>query len=155
MRRAPRENATIEEVPMMTMRSFPFRRSLAAALSLALVCPQALVLPSSAAEAGAVVEGLAVGEDTVTIKLPAPAPHHGFLTANPPRLVVELLDADNQVGVKELAGKGRFIKRVRAAQFQRSPKMIVRIVMDLKEMAGYRLAQSGNSLGVSPVAEPR
>jgi type IV pilus assembly protein PilQ len=121
---------------------------------LALVCPQALALPSSAAGAGAVVEGLAVAEDMVTIKLTAAAQHNGFLTANPPRLVVELLDADNQVGVKEIAGKGRFLRRVRAGQFQRSPKMIVRIVMDLKEMAGYRLAWSGNNLVVSLVAEP-
>jgi type IV pilus assembly protein PilQ len=130
------------------------KRSLAAALSLALICPQALALPSSAAEAGAVVEGLGVAEDVVTIKLTAAAQHNGFLTANPPRLVVELLDADNQVGVKEVAGKGRFLKRVRVAQFQRSPKMIVRVVMDLKEMAGYRLVQSGNNLVVSLVAEP-
>ncbi|MBI5241934.1 MAG: type IV pilus secretin PilQ [Elusimicrobia bacterium] len=130
------------------------RRSLAAALSLVLACPEFLALPAAAAEAGAVVEGLSVGEDVVTIKLKGTAQHNGFLTANPPRLVVELLDADNQVGAKEIAGKGRFIKRVRAAQFQRSPKMIVRVVMDLKEMAGYRLAQSGNNLVVSLVAEP-
>ena len=148
---------------MTTMRSFAIRRSfvraaarrsLAVGLALALVAfPEGLVVRSFAAEAAAVVEGLTVGDDTVTIKLSAAAKYNGFLTANPPRLVVELLDADNQVGAKEIAGKGRFLKRVRAAQFQRSPKMISRIVMDLKEMAGYRLAQSGHNLVITLVSE--
>jgi type IV pilus assembly protein PilQ len=106
-----------------------------------------------AAETVATLDGLSIGADIVTITLSAPAQHNGFLTANPPRLVVELMDTENQVGVKEVAGKGKYLKRVRAAQFQRTPRMVSRIVMDLTEMAGYRLAQSGNKLVVQLVGE--
>ncbi|MDD5630092.1 MAG: type IV pilus secretin PilQ [Elusimicrobia bacterium] len=129
------------------------RRSLAAAVALALICPEGLPVRGAAAEASSVVEGLSVGYDTVTIKLSASAPYNGILIANPPRLVVELLDAEDQVGTAELAGKGRFLKRVRVGQFQRSPKMISRVVMDLNEMAGYRITQSDHSLVVSLVSE--
>ena len=129
------------------------RRSLAAALALALACPEGLLVRSFAAEAATTVEGLSVGDDTVVIKLSAATQYNGILIAKPPRLVVELLDADDQVGAQEIAGKGRFLKRVRVAQYQRSPKMISRVVMDLKEMAGYRLAQSDHSLVVTQVAE--
>ncbi|MCX5797279.1 MAG: type IV pilus secretin PilQ [Elusimicrobia bacterium] len=129
------------------------RRSLAAALALALACPEGLLVRSFAAEASATVEGLSVGYDTVTIKLSAPAQYNGILIAKPPRLVVELLDAEDQVGATEIAGKGRFLKRVRVGQYQRSPKMIARVVMDLNEMAGYRLTQSDHALVVTLVAE--
>ena len=129
------------------------RRSLAAALALALVCPEGLLIRSFAAEAAATVEGIRVGDDTVTIQLSAAAQYNGILIAKPPRLVVELLDVDDQVGAQEIAGKGRFLKRVRVAQYQRSPKMISRVVMDLNEMAGYRLTQSDHALVVTLVAE--
>jgi len=122
-------------------------------LALALACPEGLLVRSFAAEAATTVEGLSVGDDTVVIKLSAATQYNGILIAKPPRLVVELLDADDQVGAQEIAGKGRFLKRVRVAQYQRSPKMISRVVMDLKEMAGYRLAQSDHSLVVTLVAE--
>jgi type IV pilus assembly protein PilQ len=126
---------------------------MAAALALALACPEGLLVRSFAAEASATVEGVSVGDDTVTINLSAATQYNGILIAKPPRLVVELLDADDQVGAKAIAGKGRFLKRVRVAQYQRSPKMISRVVMDLKEMAGYRLVQSDHALVVTLVAE--
>jgi type IV pilus assembly protein PilQ len=129
------------------------QRSLAAALVLALACPEGLLVRSFAAEAAATVEAISVGEDAVTINLSGAAQCNGILLAKPPRLVVELLDADDQVGTKTIAGKGRFLKRVRVAQYQRSPKMISRVVMDLKEMAGYRLVQSDHALVVTLVAE--
>ena len=141
---------------MIMKRSFKegaARRFAAAALALACAWPQGLAMRGFAAEATAVMEGLSVGDDTVTIKLSASAQYNGFLTAKPPRLVVELFDTENQVGAQALAGKGRFLKGVRAAQFQRSPRMISRVVMDLKEIAGYRLTQSGDNLVVQLVGE--
>ena len=144
----------------MTMkRSFlkaALRRCLAVAVSLALVCPQGLVVRAWSAETTASLDGLSLSEDVVTIKLSAPAAsvlNNAFLTADPPRLVIELLDTANQWGGRELPGKGRFLSRVRAAQYQRTPRMISRVVLDLKKMAGYRIASSGETLVVQLVDE--
>lgn len=129
------------------------KRFVAVALCLSMVCPETLAVRAWAAGAEVTLNGLSVEDDSVTIQLSAAAQYNGFLTANPPRLVIELFDTENQVGAKEIAGKGAYLKRVRAGQFQRSPRMVSRIVMDLNEMAGYRVAMSGNDLIVQLVGD--
>jgi type IV pilus assembly protein PilQ len=129
------------------------RRSLAVVVALAVVFPQGLAVQAWADDTTVTVDGLSIGNDTVTIKLSAATQYNDFLTSDPPRLVVELFDAQDEVGAKELPGQGRFLKRVRVSQFQSSPRMISRVVMDLKATAGYRLAQAGNSLVVQLVDE--
>ena len=79
---------------------------LAAAISISLLCPAGLAPRVWAAEAAVTLDGLSVGDDMVTVKLSSKASYNCFLTATPPRLVIEFFDTENQVGAKEVAGKG-------------------------------------------------
>ncbi|MDD5656335.1 MAG: type IV pilus secretin PilQ [Elusimicrobia bacterium] len=130
------------------------RQSLAVMVCAALLVPQGLPVSVWSAEAVATMSGLAVSDDAVTIKLSGPVKYNGFLVANPPKLVVELFDVSNKVGVREIRGRGKFLKRVRAAQYQTVPRMVSRVVLDLSEMAGYRIVESGDSLVVQLAGEP-
>lgn len=140
----------ISEKGMIRMRTL-FRKFLAAALALFLTCPQGAVVGAWAAEAAAAkaavtLDGLDIGEDQVTVKLSGAVKYNSFLTANPPRLVLELLDTDYQLGAKSVAGKGKFLQRVRSGQFERTPRMITRIVMDLSGPAQYRVSADQNEI---------
>ncbi len=135
---------------MMTMELG--KRAIAIAMAGALVCPPAFAVEAKGeAPTRAEVQSVSVGPDTVAIRLSAAVPYNGFLTSRPPRLVVEIFDAQNAVKTGDVLGQGKYLKRVRTSQFQRSPRMVSRVVMDLNAMAGYRLKQSGNDLLVELV----
>lgn len=95
-----------------------------------------------AAEAAALT-GLVVEPDTVRLKLDRPAKYNTFTIANPPRLVLELLNSEHRMAVREAEGKGKYLKKVRAGQFEKEPYKIVRVVLDLSESGvGYKVEQA-------------
>ncbi len=124
----------------------------AAFLSTLLAWPHGLVLPAGAQEKPVILESIQVSDDQLKIKLSGAAQYNSFLTATPPRLVIELLNTEYQAGAKTLEGKGRFLKKVRSGQFERAPRMVSRIVIDLNGMAGYRVGELADGLVVGLVS---
>ncbi|MDX6770449.1 MAG: type IV pilus secretin PilQ [Elusimicrobiota bacterium] len=117
------------------------RKATAAFLAACLIVPNASVAARAAEAAGTPVtfQGAEAGEDAVTIKLSGPVQYNSFLTQTPPRLVMELLDTKHEGPNQSVKGQGKFLAGVRSSQFEKTPRLITRIVMDLVKMAGYRV----------------
>ncbi len=117
------------------------RKATAAFLAACLIVPTHGVTAFAAevAKTASVYKGADVADDVVTIKLTAPVQYNSFLTQTPPRLVMELLDTQHEGPNQSLKGQGTFLSGVRSSQFEKSPRLITRIVMDLVKMAGYRV----------------
>ena len=71
-----------------------------------------------------------------------------FVLANPPRLVIDLPGVKNEVRQRAIAVKGDVVSRVRVSQFQTSPEMITRVVIDLARPVAYAIAPDGERLAV-------
>lgn len=129
------------------------KKALSAALAVILSTP-AGVLPAFAAESGpAPVEfqGVEVTDDLVTIKLSTAVLYNSFLTQTPPRLVMELLDTKHEGPTRSAKGQGAFLAGVRSSQFEKSPRLITRVVLDLVKMAGYKVGTTKGGLTVQIV----
>ena len=99
------------------------RQAVALLAAAALLAPP----PAFAAEAQrAMLEGVEAGTDKVSIHLSKPAQFNAFTTAEPPRLVVELLNTDHEGPSQTVKGKGKYLDRVRAGQYQKDPAPIAR-----------------------------
>lgn len=105
-------------------------------LAAALLFPQA-ASPLLAAEQ-ATLDGVEVGPDQVTLHLSRQVKYNSFVTADPPRLVIELVGAEHMPAVKLQNGQGKYLRKVRSGQFQKEPSLIVRIVLDLAKLVGYQ-----------------
>ncbi|MBI4423317.1 MAG: type IV pilus secretin PilQ [Elusimicrobia bacterium] len=92
------------------------------------------------------LEAVEVAPDQIVLKLTIPAKYNTFVTANPPRLVLELLNTEAAIGTRRLDGKGKFLKGVRTGQFAGEPNPIARIVLDLAKAVNYRVSLSGSDL---------
>lgn len=127
------------------------KKLLAAALSVAMSIP-AGILPAAAQTAEtAAFQGVEVGEDSVTIKLSREVLYNSFLTQTPPRLVMELQDVKHDSPSRSVKGKGQFLAGVRTSQFEKTPRLITRVVMDLVKMAGYKVSAAPGGLTVQLV----
>lgn len=127
-----------------------FKKTMAALLAAALVCPQAAFAAEAAKSApvSAVFQGVQVSDDFVLIQLSTAVQYNSFVTQTPPRLVVDLLDTQDGAAVAATKGSGRLLSRVRSGQFQRRPRLITRVVLDLLKTAGYRVGSMSNGLGI-------
>ncbi|MFA6092447.1 MAG: type IV pilus secretin PilQ [Elusimicrobiota bacterium] len=125
-----------------------FKRAISVGLMLSMLLGPGGAAPLFAAGA-ATLDGLDVGPDKVTLHMSEQAKFNTFVTADPPRLVVELLNTEYQTGSKVLEGKGKFLKKVRSGQFEKEPAMISRIVLDLVQLVQYQAAWKGMDLIVS------
>ncbi len=131
------------------MNTHNLKKALAALLAAALVIPQGVVAACAAdvsaadsaapAAAPASFTGVDVADDLVTIKLSSAVQYNSFLTQTPPRLVLELLDTKNDAAVRTAKGSGKYLAGVRTSQFQRKPRLITRVVLDLIKMAVYKI----------------
>src|SRR5713226_3620517 len=70
------------------------------------------------------LDNIVVGSDQIQIQMSRPAKYNTFTTANPPRIVVEILGASVNMSSRVLAGSGANLKRIRAGQFQGEPDWI-------------------------------
>lgn len=140
------------------MTSALSKRLLAALLTLSMIFPAGPALDLRAAEAApkgkaeATLDSMEIGEDRVILGLSAPAKYNSFMTQNPHRLVIEFLDTEYQLGVNSVAGKGKYLLRVRSSQNQVSPRQLTRVAIDLKEKADYAIVPKGNSITVEFLA---
>ncbi len=135
------------------MINHQIKKALSAALAVVLALP-AGVIPAFAADAvpaPAEFRGIEVANDFVTIKLSTGVLYNSFLTQTPPRLVMELLDTKHEGPTQSVKGKGAFLSGVRSSQFEKSPRLITRVVMDLVKMAGYKVGTTKDGLTVQIV----
>jgi len=131
------------------------KKALSAALAVILALPSGVV-PAFAADAAgpgspAEFQGVEIANDLVTIKLSTSVLYNSFLTQTPPRLVMELLDTQHEGPTRSFKGKGGFLAGVRTSQFEKTPRMITRVVMDLVKMAGYKVGKTKEGLTVQIV----
>jgi len=119
------------------MTTHDLKKTLAALLAAALIIPQGAVAAYAAdaaapdAPAPASFQGVDVADDLVTIKLSTSVQYNSFLTQTPPRLILELLDTKNDASARFAKGQGKYLKSVRTSQFQKTPRLITRVVLDL------------------------
>ena len=71
-----------------------------------------------------------------------------FVLANPPRIVVDLPGVKNEVARRSIPVKGGLVSRIRVSQFQTSPELVTRIVLDLTRPASHVLELDGERLSV-------
>ncbi|MBI4056659.1 MAG: type IV pilus secretin PilQ [Elusimicrobia bacterium] len=100
------------------------------------------------AASGSRLKNIEVRPDEVRIQTTKPVRYRDFVTATPPRLVLELIDTQNDFPQKVLAGKGEWIRQVRSGQFQKEP-LLTRVVLDLARRATYRISSEPSGLVVS------
>ncbi len=127
-----------------------FKRTAAALLAAALICPHATFAAEAAKSVAtpAVFQGVDVSGDFVAIKLSTAVQYNSFVTQTPPRLVVDLLDTQDGAPGASVKGSGRLLTRVRSGQFQKRPRLITRVVLDLAKTAGYRVGLLSYGLGI-------
>jgi type II secretory pathway component GspD/PulD (secretin) len=71
-----------------------------------------------------------------------------YALENPKRLVLDLVGVQNAVDSGKLQVDGRFIRALRASQFQTEPDMVARIVFELAEGTKHQVNRKGNSLEI-------
>lgn len=135
------------------------KRAIATLAAAALAAPQG-ALVSFAAEAAPVAMsssavaafgGVEVSDDLVAVKVSTSVQYNSFLTQIPPRLVLELFDVKHEGKSQSIEGRGKFLKGVRTSQFEKSPRMVTRVVLDLIAMAGYKIGLDARGLSVQLV----
>ncbi|PKM96615.1 MAG: hypothetical protein CVU79_12525 [Elusimicrobia bacterium HGW-Elusimicrobia-3] len=95
----------------------------------------------------ATVKSVRVSAGSVYISTDRPVEYKSFTTANPDRLVVELLGARLKT-LQDIPVSGGALQKVRTGQFQTSPVSISRVVMDLSQKTAYEIVRKGNELVV-------
>ena len=129
------------------MNSNLLRKCVATILAFLLIAPPGLPSRAWAAETVS-LSSVEIGADEVKIGLSGQTRYDSFVTNDPPRLVLEIFDVEYKAGKKNFSGSGTYLKAVRASQFQRTPRLISRVVMDLNAMAGYHISQGSDGLDV-------
>ena len=132
------------------------KRATAAFLAAALVVPQSAfaadvagaAADAAAAPDAAVYQGVEVSDDFVAIKLSSRVQYNSFLTQTPPRLIIDLLDVKHGQVAHAAKGTGKLLVGVRTSQFQRDPRQITRVVLDLVKTTGYKVGALPDGLGV-------
>jgi type IV pilus assembly protein PilQ len=71
-----------------------------------------------------------------------------FALANPARIVVDLPGVKNEVKQRTIAVKDDVVSRVRVSQFQTSPELVTRVVVDLARPMPHALVPDGERLAV-------
>ncbi|MBI4051322.1 MAG: type IV pilus secretin PilQ [Elusimicrobia bacterium] len=94
------------------------------------------------------LHGIEVRPDEVRIRTSKSTSYNAFVTANPPRLILELPDTQYRFNQKSLAGSGKWIKQVRSGQFQKEP-LLTRVVLDLIKMVPYQISPQPNEIIVT------
>jgi type IV pilus assembly protein PilQ len=71
-----------------------------------------------------------------------------FVLANPPRIVIDLPGVKNEVRQRTIAVRGDLVNRVRVSQFQTSPELVTRVVLDLARPVAHAIEADGERLAV-------
>lgn len=133
------------------------KKALATLLAAALAVPSGVAaacaaeVVASTAPAPISFQGVDVADDFVAIKLSTSAQYDSFMTKNPPRLILELLDTKNNALARSAQGRGRYLKGVRTSQFRTTPRLVTRVVLDLAQMAVYKIGSAAAGMTVTLV----
>ena len=151
---AAAETASPAVQPSVETGPLPAPVATAAAPSTAPVAPKVVVAsPAARGEVAHSLEKVLVGETRdgqVAITLIGDgwfAPKD-FVLSNPPRIVLDLPGVRNQVRQRTLAVSGDVVSRVRISQFQSSPELITRVVLDLSAPAPHGISSDGERLAI-------
>jgi type IV pilus secretin PilQ/predicted competence protein len=71
-----------------------------------------------------------------------------FVLDNPPRIVIDLPGVRNEVKRRAVPVPGGLVSRVRISQFQSSPELVARVVIDLTRPMAHSLQPDGERLAV-------
>ncbi|MEP6995803.1 MAG: AMIN domain-containing protein, partial [Acidobacteriota bacterium] len=71
-----------------------------------------------------------------------------FVLDNPPRIVIDLPGVRNEVKRRTVPVPGGLVSRVRISQFQTSPELVARVVVDLTRPLAHSLQPDGERLAV-------
>ncbi len=100
----------------------------------------------------ALVQSISVNGDEVRIGLSGPSSYEDFILSQPPRIVLQISNADYRLTQKAFPGRGA-LKEVRAGQFSTAPIPMTRVVLDLTKAIAYHVATDGDDLLVSLAAQ--
>lgn len=101
----------------------------------------------------ATVKSVRVSADSVYIATDRPVQYKAFTMEQPPKLVLELMDARMKT-LQEIPVNGAALRKVRTGQFQTSPASISRVVMELSQKTAYEITRKGSELIVRLGARP-
>ena len=93
------------------------------------------------------VSPVRVSAESVYITTNKPVKYKAFMSAKPPKLIVELENSRMET-LQEIPVNGTFIKTVRTGQYKTAPVSISRVVLDLTQKAVYDITQKGNEMVV-------
>jgi type IV pilus assembly protein PilQ len=71
-----------------------------------------------------------------------------FVLDNPPRIVIDLPGVRNEVKRRAVPVPGGLVSRIRISQFQTSPELVARVVVDLTRPMAHSLHSDGERLAV-------
>ena len=101
----------------------------------------------------ATVKSVRVSADSVYIATDRPVQYKAFTMEQPPKLVLELMDARLKT-LQEIPVNGVSLRKVRTGQFQTAPVSISRVVMELSQKTAYEITRKGSELIVMLGAKP-
>ena len=112
-------------------------------------------LPPAAVKSVKIVKDKVAGS-AIEIVTSRPVPPALQTLPNPPRLVIDLPNANVAVKQKEIAGKGEQFTSLHVDQFQVSPP-VTRVIVDLAEAKAYTWDVAGNRLTIrlKPPDDPK
>lgn len=96
-----------------------------------------------------VLTNVTIEGDVITLHLTGPAEYTAFPLSEPEKLVVDLLNTEQDWKKRELNVNGSLVKRVRSGQFQNEPSKIARVVVDLSAPADYSIQADGAEIVVT------
>jgi len=97
----------------------------------------------------AVLKRIQIEPDQAILHLSAQVELLSFFLYEPFRVVVDLIHTQKDISVKQQAGSGRYLSRVRPKQYQEEPFPVTRVVLDLKKSAAYRTKWDKNTLRIT------
>ena len=108
-----------------------------------------LQVPLLWAADAAFVESVEIGDNSVTVNTDKPVQYEAFTSAEPARIVLELLGTRIKGDDKKIDGAvASRIQAVRAEQYQKTPLSIAHIILHLAQKAAYNITANGNSIKV-------
>ncbi len=106
----------------------------------------------------ATVKSVRVSADSVYIATDRPVEYKAFTMEQPPKLVLELINARMKT-LQEIPVNGASLRKVRTGQYKSSPVSVSRVVMELSQKTAYEITRKGNELivmlGTKHVPAPR
>jgi type IV pilus assembly protein PilQ len=96
-----------------------------------------------------VLDSITASGSRIDIHTTGQAKYNVFKISNPPRLVVELFNVEQDLKQKEINVGGAIIKRIRSGQFQNEPVKIARVVIELTKQSEYSASQKGGNIFIT------